>query len=161
MLALASAAPDLPIKTHLGFEGQLSTLWQEGPLILFFYPKDNTPTCTKEACTLQTSLAEYGQVGANVVGANLDSLKSHANFARKQGLTFPLIADEGGKLAKAYDALRNLVVLKLPKRITYVIDRSGHIRGRNHDEFNVDTHLDMIRQTLNKLSSETTSPGSQ
>jgi peroxiredoxin Q/BCP len=152
MLAIDEIAPDLQVTTHLGFSGPLSEFWREGNLVLFFYPKDNTRVCTKEACSLQSSLADYGKIGAKVVGASLDSIASHQKFAERNGISFPLISDQGGKLAEAYGALRNMILMKLAKRITYVIGTDGKIKGRCHDEFKVETHLAMISETLNRHS---------
>ncbi len=146
MLPLHSQAPDLEIETHLGYRGPLSHFWRDGPLILFFYPKDNTPTCTKQACALQSSIAEFGRFHANVLGANNDSADSHRAFAGKNDLAFPIVADRGGQLARAYQAFRRLI--HIPKRITYVIDVNGRIIAAVHKEFNVAAHLDAVRQAL-------------
>jgi len=146
MLELGSAAPDMTIRTHLGYEGSMRTFWQDGPLILFFYPKDNTPICTKEACVFQSQLSGFGDLGAQVLGSSTDSLESHRSFANSQNLSFPLIVDEKAALAKKYDAFRSL--LRVSKRVTYVIDANGTIVGRVHHEFSVQPHLEMIRQTL-------------
>lgn len=146
MLEIGTKAPDCEIETHTGYRGPLRTFWQAGPLILFFYPKDETRVCTKEACTLQASLEDFAQFGASVLGASTDSLKSHTAFAEKQGLTFPLVADPGGTLARHYDAFRS--ILRIAKRMTYVISDQGVILNRVHSELSVTAHLEMIQQTL-------------
>jgi len=146
MLSIGDKAPDLDIITWPEYRGPISRLWQSGPLILFFYPMDNTPVCTKQACSLRDNLASFAQFDAGVLGSSTGSLKSHEKFAEKQGLSFPLVADKGSKLAKAYGATRFLVPVS--KRITYVIGRDGVIKGVCHDETNVSAHLTMIRETL-------------
>lgn len=148
MLPVKSSAPDMEIETHLEDRGKLSDFWKEGALILFFYPKDDTRICTKQACTLQTSLGEFGTFGARVLGCSLGSRASHQSFAQKNGITFPLILDPKGRLARAYEAFRPLI--RIPKRITYVIDGNGVILGAVHQEFNVQAHLDMIRSVLSQ-----------
>ena len=150
MLSVNSKAPDLEIETHLGYQGPLSGLWREGPLVLFFYPKDDTPTCTKQACTLQSSLAEFGNFDANVLGSSLGNAASHRAFAAKHQLEFPLVCDVRGTLARAFEAYRSL--LRISKRITYVIGKDGVILGAVHSEFKVGAHLDMIRKTLSSTA---------
>lgn len=147
MLELGSPAPDVTVRTHLEFEGPLRTFWKNGPLVLFFYPKDNTSICTKEACILQSHLEAFQSVDATVLGSSTDSLDSHRSFAKSQNLSFPLIVDEKAALAREYDAFRTL--LRVSKRVTYVIDPNGIIAGRVHHEFSVQPHLEMIRETLN------------
>jgi len=146
MLHVDSQAPDADIETHLGYRGPLSGLWQDGPLVLFFYPMDDTPTCAKQACAMQSELAAFGQLDANVLGANNGSSESHRRFAEKHGLEFPIVVDEGGDLAKRYEAFRRL--LRIPKRITYVISSQGRIVGAVHKEFDVSGHLEGVRQAL-------------
>ena len=146
MLDRNAAAPDLEIETHTDYKGPLSHFWQEGPLILFFYPKDETPICTKQACSLQASMGEFGNFGARVLGCGTGSMEAHHRFAGKHGIAFPLIHDPEGKLARAYDAWRSL--MRIPKRVTYVISREGKIVDRIHNELSVNAHLDLIRKTL-------------
>ena len=146
MLKKGSKAPDLEVQTHHGDQAKLSSWWQKGHLILFFYPKDDTRVCTKEACTYQGSLAEFGEQGASVLGCSMDSRASHEAFAQKHGLEFPLIVDQGGAVCKAFEALRPII--RIPKRITYVIGADGIIKDTCHKELSVDPHLQMIRAAL-------------
>ena len=146
MLKPGTPAPNPNVTTHLGQEGPLSDFWKEGPLILFFYPKDDTSICTKQACTLQTSLSSFGEFGASVLGSSTDNGQRHEHFAKKHGISFPLVIDKGGKLAKAFEARR--AIIGISKRITYVIDQEGVIKGALHDEFSVGAHLDMIKSVL-------------
>ena len=146
MLEIYSKAPDPEIETHDGYTGPLSHYWQDGPLILFFYPKDDTPVCTKQACSMQSSLAEFANAKAKVLGANNGTVEAHKAFAEKNGIEFPLIADHRGELAKAFGAFRSL--LRIPKRVTYVIGRQGTILARHHNELRVQPHLEMIEKNL-------------
>lgn len=146
MLNLNAKAPDLEIHTHTGYSGPLSSFWQDGPLILFFYPKDDTKVCTEQACTLQTSLERFASFGANVLGCGGGDMDSHRSFAEDQGLTFPLILDEG--ISKKFNAYS--ILMGIPKRITYVIDTNGIIIGRHQDMFSVEPHMTMIEKTLGK-----------
>ncbi len=146
MLEVNASAPNPAIETHTGYKGPISHFWQEGPLILFFYPKDDTVICTKQACTLQSSMGEFGSFGAQVLGSGGGDLASHHAFSKKHQLTFPLVLDARGALAQAYDAFRSL--LRIPKRVTYIINQEGKIQARLHDELSVTAHLNMIRKAL-------------
>jgi peroxiredoxin Q/BCP len=96
-------------------------------VILYFYPKDDTPGCTQEACAFRDDLHKLTALGAKVIGVSVDDSASHAAFASKYHLPFPLLADEGGKVAESYGALRNLGIVKFAKRYTFLIDPQGKI----------------------------------
>lgn len=151
MLELGTTAPDLEIHAHSGFKGPLSHFWEHGPLVLFFYPKDDTHICTKEACMLQSQMGLFGEFGAQVVGSSTDSIASHQRFAEKHQLQFPLIDDQKGKLARQYQVFRK--IFRISKRVSYVIGQTGKIEGRVHHEFSLQPHLDMIQETLERIKS--------
>ena len=96
-------------------------------LALYFYPKDDTPGCTKQACTFRDGLQELADLGAEVVGVSVDDTSSHADFATKFHLQFPLLADTTGEVAASYDSLINLGIIKFAKRNTFLIDPYGKI----------------------------------
>ncbi|MFM8734856.1 MAG: peroxiredoxin [Pirellulales bacterium] len=95
-------------------------------LVLFFYPKDDTPVCTKEACAFRDSYEKFVEAGAEVVGVSSDSAASHARFAARHRLPFPIIADERRELRTLFGVPATLGFL--PGRVTYVIDREGVVR---------------------------------
>ena len=109
--------------------GKLHTLddYKGSWVILYFYPKDDTPGCTQEACEFRDDLHKLTALGAKVIGVSVDDSASHAAFAQKYHLPFPLLADEGGKVADSYGALRNLGIAKFAKRYTFLIDPQGKI----------------------------------
>lgn len=96
-------------------------------LVLYFYPKDDTPNCTKEACHFRDAMPQLEKLGAKVVGISIDGKDSHANFASKYNLPFALLADTNGEVAKSYQALTNFFVIKIAKRYTYLINPDGKI----------------------------------
>jgi thioredoxin-dependent peroxiredoxin len=96
-------------------------------LVLYFYPKDDTPGCTKEACHFRDDLFQLEKLGAKVVGVSVDDSESHANFAKKYNLPFPLLADTDGKVADSYGALTNLGIIKIAKRYTFLINPQGKV----------------------------------
>lgn len=108
-------------------------------LVLFFYPKDNTPVCTKEACAFRDSYEKFVAAGAEVVGVSSDSAASHARFAAKYRLPFPIVADTDRRVRKVFGVPNPLGVI--PGRVTYVIDRDGIVRLVYRALFASDDHV--------------------
>jgi len=96
-------------------------------LALYFYPKDDTPGCTEQACKFRDDLHKLESLGANVVGISVDNTTSHAKFAKKYNLPFPLLADNKAETAAQYNSLLNLGLVKFAKRNTFLIDQNGKI----------------------------------
>lgn len=96
-------------------------------LVLYFYPKDDTPGCTEQACKFRDDLHQLTALGAQVVGVSVDDTASHAEFAKKYNLPFPLLADNKAETAARYDSLTNLGIIKFAKRNTFLIDPQGRI----------------------------------
>lgn len=97
-------------------------------LVLYFYPKDDTPGCTKEACQFRDDLQQLEKLGAKVVGVSVDDSQSHADFSKKYSLPFPLLSDSEGKVAEQYQALITLGPVKIAKRYTFLIDANGILK---------------------------------
>lgn len=108
-------------------------------LVLFFYPKDNTPVCTKEACAFRDSYALFVDAGAEVIGVSSDSAASHARFAAKHRLPFPIIADSDRSLRRLFGVPNTLGIF--PGRVTYVIDREGIVRLAHSAMLASDEHV--------------------
>ena len=96
-------------------------------VVLYFYPKDNTPGCSLEAHNFQTDLPKYESLNAVVLGVSLDSEDSHRSFCTKQGLTFKLLSDKDRRVSAQYGSLTNMLVLKMAARNTFLIDPGGKI----------------------------------
>ena len=96
-------------------------------VVLYFYPKDDTPGCTTEACHFRDDFKLLENLGAQVVGMSIDDSFSHKKFAEKYNLPFPLLSDASGEVASLYGALNNFLVIKLAKRYTYLINPQGKI----------------------------------
>lgn len=121
-------------------------------VVLYFYPKDDTPGCTKEACSFRDDLAQLDKLGAQVVGISVDNTDSHAKFAAKYHLPFPLLADKDGKVADSYGALTNLYLVKLAKRYTFLIDPKGNI-SKTYLSVDTSRHSQQIIDDLKHLAS--------
>jgi peroxiredoxin Q/BCP len=119
-------APSFDLPDHLGQRHRLQD-YAGNWVVLYFYPKNDTPGCTKEACSFRDDLLQLEKLGAKVIGASVDDTDSHAKFAKKYNLPFPLLVDKDGKLAASYGALTNLGIVKFAKRYTFLIDPNGKI----------------------------------
>ena len=130
-LKVGDKAPDVTAPLSDGTTFQLHAWLDRAPLILYFYPKDNTPGCTREACNFRDNYAALQKAGAAVLGVSADSLKSHQNFAGKYTLPFPLLSDEGAKMATTYGAWGEKMNYGKKYmgmyRMTYLIDEKGNI----------------------------------
>jgi len=122
-------------------------------LVLYFYPKDDTPGCTKEACHFRNDLFELEKLGAKVVGVSVDDSGSHAKFAEKYKLPFPLLADVDGKVADSYGALTNLGIIKISKRYTFLIDPKGMV-AKSYLSVDTSRHSQEIIDDLKKMTSK-------
>jgi len=119
-------APDFSLPDQSG-KLQKLTDFRGKWLVLYFYPKDDTPHCTTEACQFRDDIFKIRALGAEVVGVSVDDTDSHAEFAKKHGLPFPLLADKHGLLAARYGSITDLLVVKFAKRNTFIIDPQGRI----------------------------------
>jgi peroxiredoxin Q/BCP len=116
-------------------------------VVLYFYPKDNTPGCTKEACAFRDGFSELKSWGIVVLGCSIDGADKHRAFAQKYNLPFPLLIDPDNKIAKAYGADNGIPILGLDRRITYVIDEDGHIL-KVYPQVSPGTHANEIIEAL-------------
>jgi peroxiredoxin Q/BCP len=150
MIAIGDAAPDF--EGALGSGGQLRLRDFRGRrhVILYFFPKDFTPGCTKEACSFRDRRAEVAGLDAEIVGVSLDTAEKHAAFAEKHQLPYPLVSDRDGTIAGAYGVAR-LGGWLPTKRVTFVIDKQGVVRQVIHSELNIDKHIDAAIGTLRQL----------
>ena len=108
-------------------------------MVLYFYPKDDTPGCTQQACSFRDSYEAFKEAGAEVVGISSQSTASHESFSARHRLPFTLVSDEGAKVRKEYGVPSTLGLL--PGRVTYVIDREGTIRHIFNSQFNAKRHV--------------------
>jgi peroxiredoxin Q/BCP len=146
-------APDFTLPTHDGTKLKLSSL-RGAAVVLYFYPKDDTPGCTREACGFRDSKAKFAKHGAVVLGVSPDSPASHEKFRAKYKLPFTLLADEGHKVAEKYGAWRekNMYGKKSMgiARSTFVIDAAGTV-AKVFKAVKVDGHDEQVLEVLKTL----------
>lgn len=146
-------APAFTLRSDDGSEVRLADLIGS-PVVLYFYPKDDTPGCTKEACSFRDRKEELAQQGAKVFGISPDTVESHARFKRKYGLNFPLLADVDHKTAEKYGAWREKTLYGKKsmgiQRSTYLIDAAGKV-AKVWQRVQVEGHDEQVLQALREL----------
>lgn len=150
MLTTGKKAPEFRLKKSNGDEFSLSDLIGKRSVVLYFYPKDFTPGCTKEACSFRDAYEVFQEAGAEVIGVSTDSIESHQKFATKKELPFTLLSDPGGKVHKLYDVSPTLFGL-LPGRVTYVIDKHGVIKNAFQSQLNINRHVNEALKVVQSL----------
>jgi peroxiredoxin Q/BCP len=146
---IGDQAPDFTLKAQDGTTLRLYDLLAHKPVVLFFYPKDNTPGCTKEVCAFRDRYSVFQDMGAEVVGISGDSVSSHRQFAIAHNLPFRLVSDEEDRVRRAFGVPATLWVL--PGRVTYILDRQGTICQMFDSQFNFDGHIEEALKTLSAL----------
>jgi peroxiredoxin Q/BCP len=139
--------PDVEFVTEGGEKLSAGDLEGE-KTILYFYPKDDTPGCTKEACAFRDRMPDYERAAIRVYGVSLDSPESHRRFREKYNLNFPLLTDEGGRAADALGVLREGG--ETANRVTFLLDPGGRI-ARVYPEVSPETHADEILEDAASL----------
>jgi len=142
-------APNFTLPDQSGEEVSLWDVIGKSSVVLYFYPKDDTPGCTTEACAFRDSYEVFKEAGAEVIGVSSDSASSHERFAAKHRLPFILLSDKGGSVRKLYGVSSTLGLL--PGRVTYVIDKHGIVRHIFDSQFAPLKHISEALETLKKL----------
>jgi len=140
-----SPAPDFTLPDQNGDELTLSSLRGQW-VVVYFYPKDDTPGCTVESCAFRDAHEAFTDAGVRVIGISSDDVDSHRAFADKHGLPFTLLADTEGAARSAYGVPKTLGLL--PGRVTYVIDPSGVVRRKFSSQFKPKKHIDEALATI-------------
>lgn len=145
-LAVGDQAPGFALKDQHGRTVSLADFTERKNVVVYFYPKDDTPGCTKESCTFRDQYTAFTDIGAEVLGISGDSEQSHAKFAEKYHLPFPLLADSGGAVRQQFRVPKSLGLL--PGRVTFVIDKRGIVRHVFNSQLNPTQHVAEAIQVL-------------
>lgn len=141
--------PNFKLKNQHGEQVSISDFLGEKSLVLFFYPKDDTPGCTREACSFRDHYEAFLDAGAEVIGISGQSVESHKNFAQKHNLKYHLLSDEGNKIRKLFGVPADLFGL-FPGRVTYVADKTGKIIYIFNSQMQVEKHVEEALKVLKK-----------
>jgi thioredoxin-dependent peroxiredoxin len=133
-------APDFSLPAQDGQNVSLKDYAGKKSVVLYFYPKDNTPGCTKEACSFRDQYEVFAKKDTEVIGVSADSVDSHKAFAGAQHLPFKLLSDSDNKLRKLYGVASTMGVM--PGRVTYVIDKDGIVRLVFNSQIDAQKHVD-------------------
>jgi thioredoxin-dependent peroxiredoxin len=146
MVTVGSVAPDFTLPSQSGEIVSLGDFLGTRPVVLFFYPKDNTLGCTKEVCAFRDSFEELGRLDAEVIGISSDSVESHKGFAEKHKLPFTLLSNQGSRVRRLYGVPSTFGLF--PGRVTYVIDKEGVVRHIFSSQLGVERHVEEALQAL-------------
>ena len=149
---IGDMAPDFSLPAQTGENVTLSQFRGKKNVVLYFYPKDETPGCTREACTFRDSYELFTDLGAEVVGVSADTVASHKAFAEHHSLPFTLLSDVDNMVRKLYGATSALGFT--PGRVTFIIDKKGVVRRVFSSQLQPEKHIEEAREVLKKLDEE-------
>lgn len=141
--------PEFSLKDQNGNDFSITSLIGKKVLVIYFYPKDYTPGCTKEACSFRDSYEDLKSLGAEVIGISDDSVLRHQKFSKSYSLPFILLSDTGNKVRKLFGVPSNLFGL-IPGRVTYVVDKKG-IVVLAFDSMNASMHMRKAKEIIEKF----------
>lgn len=148
-LKVGDRAPDFTLPAASGEMVSLASFRGKADVVLFFYPKDETAVCTKEACTFRDSYEAFQEAGAEVIGISSDSTASHQRFAERNHLPFLLLSDADGQVRVRYGVKKTLGLI--PGRTTFLIDRDGIVRSQFSSQFQAARHVSETLGVLQNL----------
>ena len=148
-VAIGAPAPEFELPDQ---DGQLHSLedYRDHWVVLYFYPKDETPGCTTEACEFRDNIFAFRKLNAQILGVSLDDVESHKKFSENHGLPFPLLADSDGKTADAYGVKTKMMGWTVAKRQTFIVDPEGNI-ARHYEKVDPDEHAAIVLADLEAL----------
>ncbi len=149
-IKVGDVAPDFSLNTQNGSQVKLSNFRGTRNVVLYFYPKDDTPGCTKEACAFRDKYLDFQNLSSEILGISGDSPSSHQQFATKYNLPFTLLSDQDNAVRKLYGVPSTLFVL--PGRVTYVIDKEGIVRLVYDSMLDFDAHVEEAMKVLKTLA---------
>ena len=149
-IKVGDKVPDFSLLDTGGNQFALGKVLGTKNLVIYFYPKDDTPGCTKEACTFRDQYEDFTKVDAIVIGISGQSVESHKNFAHKYNLSFTLLADEGNKVRELFGVPTNFGGL-IPGRVTYVVDKKGVVVFVFNSQTDAAGHVSEALKVLNGL----------
>ena len=152
LLTVGQPAPEFELPDQVG---QLHSLedYRDQWVVLYFYPKDQTPGCTTEACEFRDNIFAFKKLNSQILGVSLDDVDSHQKFAEKYNLPFPLLADPEGTTADAYGVKTRMFGMTLAKRQTFLIDPAGNI-AKHYEKVTPDIHSTEVLADLRILSAK-------
>ena len=148
-MRVGEVAPDFRLPLNTGEDFRLSLQRGRKNVVLYFYPRDFTWGCSREGCLFSAHIKEIERLEAVIIGISADHVESHMNFIREYDLAFPLASDTDRIVCREYGAewLHGIAI----RRLTYIIDKEGIIRGKTHHEIRINRHWDYVLRVLREL----------
>ena len=145
-ISSGNQAPDFVLPDEAKSDHRLSD-YRGKTVVLYFYPKDDTPGCTTEACNFRDNISAFKAIGANVVGVSVDDVESHKEFADKYKLPFILLADVDGEMAESYGVLRDWKLVQIAARQSFIVGPDGTV-VKHYEDVDPDTHTQDVLADL-------------
>lgn len=152
-ITVGDQCPVFTLKDQNNTDFSIQSVLGQKVLVIYFYPKDDTPGCTAEACSFRDSYEDFKDLGCEVIGISSDSPKKHAEFAAKHRLSFTLLADTEKAVRKMFGVPGNLFGL-IPGRVTYIVDKKGVVRHIYNSLTNAATHIDESLKAVKLICDE-------
>lgn len=149
-IQVGSRIPSFKLLDQHGEEFDINSILGKKNLVIYFYPKDDSPGCTAEACYFQDQFEVFKEAGAEVIGISSQSVKSHKQFAEKYRLTYTLLSDMGNKIRKQFGVPAGFFGL-LPARVTYIVDKTGKVIFMFNSQVQATKHVDEALKVLQDL----------
>ena len=155
--AVGSPAPAFKLQDQSGKWHSLSD-YQGKWVVLYFYPKDNTPGCTTQACEFRDNIFAYRELGAAILGVSVDDVASHKSFSEQHSLPFPILADSDKSVTTAYGTLKEYVgIAKMARRDTFIIDPQGRV-AKHYQDVKPAGHSEIVLADLKQLAANAAPP---
>ena len=148
-IKIGDAVPSFTLQDQNGVATTVTATMGK-PLVIYFYPKDDTPGCVKEACKFRDDFEKFNDLQVTVIGISADNVASHKKFEEKYNLPFTLLADVDNAVRKLFGVPKSMVFL--PGRVTYVVDKKGIVRYIFNSQFGAEKHIDNALRELQKMS---------
>jgi len=149
-IEVGNTIPAFSLKDQNGNQFDISSVIGKKNLVIFFYPKDDSPCCTKEACYFRDQFEVFSSADAMIIGISGQSVESHKEFATKYRLTYTLLSDEGNKVRNLFGVPTNFFGL-LPGRVTYIVDKTGKVTYIFDSQINATQHVDEALRILKQI----------
>ena len=149
-IVVGSTVPSFTLKDQSGKSFSIDSVLGKKKLVIYFYPADESPGCTKQACSFRDQFDAFAEAEAVIIGISAQSVKSHSEFARHHRLNFTLLSDEGNKVRKLFGVPGNLFGL-LPGRVTYVINKEGKVVYTFNSQSQVEKHVEEALRILREI----------
>jgi peroxiredoxin Q/BCP len=152
VLRVGDQIPLFKLSDQDGNQVHIQDFFERGPLVIYFYPKDDTPGCTAQACSFRDAYQDFSEAGAEVIGISSDSISSHKKFSTQYRLPFLLLSDENGRIRKKFGVPKSMGFMT--GRVTYVVSKDGTVRHMFESQVQIKKHVKEALRVIEKIKRE-------